>query len=402
MTTPAFPSTYQQTANHEKKKKFATAHRVSREALDEWRAHPLLSPTFHETGRLSIASSPDNYPELRAYHAELLSAPFADRVRWLETPEEIRAFAPHVTGALPDAKAVFNPEGGWVFAREAMRRVGDAARELGVRFVFGPSGTASRLLYDDDDDDGARVVGVECADGTVHRAERVVLATGAWSDTLVDMEGQLVAKCWTLAHVRIDDPKEREELKGTPVVMDLEKGFFFEPSTDGLVKICNEFPGFTFYRDVLVDGQRKRLSVPRGHGSHPSDTMPPRSFAEVHALLELLKPEWSARPLLDPKICWCTDTPDRHFLLCAHPRRPGLVLATGDSGHGFKMLPTVGRYVVDILEGKDGSEWAEDVRRAWRWRPETAGERPGDDSRPGVGGDLGDEEGWREDRKSVV
>lgn len=196
---------------------------MSREALDEWREHPLLSPTFHETGRLSIASSPKDYAELRAYHTELLSSPFADRVQWLDTIAEIRAFAPHVTGSLPHAKAVFNPEGGWVFAREAMTRVGDAARALGVRFVSGPSGTASRLLYNDDGD--GRIVGVECVDGTVYRAGRLVLAAGAWSDTLVDMEGQLVAKCWTLAHVRVDDPEERLQLQNTPVVMDLEKVF---------------------------------------------------------------------------------------------------------------------------------------------------------------------------------
>lgn len=120
--------------------------------------------------------------------------------------------------------------------------------------------------------------------------------------------------------------------------------------------------------------------------------MPTRSFGEVRSLLELLKPEWSARKLLDPKICWCTDTPDRHFLICAHPAHPGLVLATGDSGHGFKMLPTVGGYVADVVEGREEG-WGEDVRRAWRWRPETAGERPGDETRPGVGGDLGDEPG---------
>jgi glycine/D-amino acid oxidase-like deaminating enzyme len=46
--------------------------------------------------------------------------------------------------------------------------------------------------------------------------------------------------------------------------------------------------------------------------------------------------------------------PDARWLLCEHPRWRNLVLATGDSGHTFKMLPVVGREVVDLIEGKVG------------------------------------------------
>ena len=71
--------------------------------------------------------------------------------------------------------------------------------------------------------------------------DKIILACGAWVDTLIDMQGQLVAKTWTLAHIQITDEDERRKLKETPVIFDVEKGFFFEPDHDtGMVKICNE------------------------------------------------------------------------------------------------------------------------------------------------------------------
>ncbi|KZT30964.1 DAO-domain-containing protein [Neolentinus lepideus HHB14362 ss-1] len=370
---------------------------ISREALHEWRSNPLFHTVFHETGRLSIASSPASYDELQEYHRELLQSPRAGEVVWLDSGEEIRKFAPYLTGSFNEAKAVYNPEGGWVHARKAMELVGVECTRLGVQFINGPSGTASELIFNSS---RSTVLGVRCLDGSIYLASRVILATGAWSDLLLDMESQLIAKCWTLAHVKLADPSERQAVKGIPVILDMEKGFFFEPDEEGYVKICNEFPGFTNYQKALVEGKEKKLSVPRGHGSHPTDTMPDRSFQEVRDLLDILKPEWRDRELLNSKMCWCTDTPDRNFLISLHPQYGrSLVLATGDSGHGFKMLPTVGKYVADLVEGREDewqqSEVGKQLKDKWRWRPDTADKRPGDDSRPGHGGDLSEEEGWK-------
>jgi sarcosine oxidase / L-pipecolate oxidase len=36
------------------------------------------------------------------------------------------------------------------------------------------------------------------------------------------------------------------------------------------------------------------------------------------------------------------------------------------SRHTFKNLPNVGKYVADLIEGK----LSEELREAWRWRPE--------------------------------
>lgn len=46
------------------------------------------------------------------------------------------------------------------------------------------------------------------------------------------------------------------------------------------------------------------------------------------------------------------------------PSRPGLMVCSGGSGHGFKFLPILGREVVKIIEGGEKNVYAE----MWKWR----------------------------------
>lgn len=65
------------------------------------------------------------------------------------------------------------------------------------------AGSFKRPLFADDDE--TRCVGVETEDGTHYWADKVVLAAGAWSPTLVDLEDQCCSKVrripfYTLVH----------------------------------------------------------------------------------------------------------------------------------------------------------------------------------------------------------
>ena len=44
------------------------------------------------------------------------------------------------------------------------------------------------------------------------------------------------------------------------------------------------------------------------------------------------------------------------------------MVATGGSCHGFKYLPVLGRWIVDIIEGKKLSGGDAEMARRWRWR----------------------------------
>ena len=165
-------------------------------------------------------------------------------------------------------------------------------------------------------------------------------------------------------------------------------GFFFEPDAEGQVKVCNEFPGFT-HMTILPNG--RTVSVPRSHAVHPADSIPTHSRAEIRALLSRTVPRFKDRPFVVEKVCWCTDTMDRNWLIDIHPAHHRLVVATGDSGNGFKMLPVIGTYISDLVEGIKIPELMKD---AWKWRPEKVDrvERWGGD---GKTMDLDEMDGWK-------
>ena len=60
------------------------------------------------------------------------------------------------------------------------------------------------------------------------------------------------------------------------------------------------------------------------------------------------------------------DSSTGDFVIDYHPHVAGLFVATGDSGHGFKVFPVVGEKIVDAIEGI----LEEDLRDLWRWRDE--------------------------------
>lgn len=84
------------------------------------------------------------------------------------------------------------------------------------------------------------------------------------------------------------------------------------------------------------------------------------------------------------------DTPDYNFLIAPHPDYPGLSLAVGGSAHGFKFLPVVGKYIVDMLENKLDPE----IQKKWRWRPGAKLPYGTVDPHPTPLLDLNDVPGW--------
>lgn len=63
------------------------------------------------------------------------------------------------------------------------------------------------------------------------------------------------------------------------------------------------------------------------------------------------------------RLCWDSITPSVDFIIAPHPECQGLYVATGGSYHGWKFLPVIGRYVVEMLSGALSKECAE----RWAW-----------------------------------
>jgi glycine/D-amino acid oxidase-like deaminating enzyme len=59
------------------------------------------------------------------------------------------------------------------------------------------------------------------------------------------------------------------------------------------------------------------------------------------------------------------DTNDGNFWIARDPDHPGLTIAAGDNGHGFKFAPMLGELIADAVEEKPNP-----YSETFRWRPE--------------------------------
>ena len=130
-------------------------------------------------------------------------------------------------------------------------------------------------------------------------------------------------------------PREAVAYKNHPVVYNGDVGFFFEPDEYGVIKVCDEFPGFTRFKQHQPFGAdaAKRISVPRSHAKHPTDEYPFASEKSIRKAIDTFLPRFKNKKLFNRALCWCTDTADAALLICEHPKWKNLVLATGDSGY---------------------------------------------------------------------
>ena len=365
------------------------AARVSRDALAGWH-DPLFKDVWHEVGLITAGTDPESIAYCRTAYQSWVDCGEERNVRWLETAQDFHKCVPQLSGgSLPGWKGFFHRRAGWAHARDSMKVAGDEARRLGVEFSAGPQATMKSLLLDGN----GQACGIIAEDGTKWYADRIVMTIGAWTDSVVDMEGQIEARCYAFAHVQLSQD-ECDEFKGIPVVMNLDEGFFFEPSKEGLIKVLYEYPGY-IYNVKLADG--RTTSLPWSQSRNPKDTIPDENRAEIHKLLGRTVPRFQTRTLLNQRLCWCTDSRDRNWLIDFHPIHKRLIIATGDSGTGFKMLPVMGQYIGDLVEG---SSLEPLLKTSWRWRP---GEQ-GWTKRQGWNGttrDLREMTGWQsEDTKN--
>ncbi|KEQ98273.1 hypothetical protein AUEXF2481DRAFT_26658 [Aureobasidium subglaciale EXF-2481] len=81
------------------------------------------------------------------------------------------------------------------------------------------------------------------------------------------------------------------------------------------------------------------------------------------------------------RLCPYTDSMDNSFLISYVPDQPGLMVASEGSGHGFKFLSVLGKYVVDVVEGKET-----ECTKMFAWRDVPTGKNNGLEE---------GEQGWR-------
>ncbi|KAK5049935.1 hypothetical protein LTR84_004054 [Exophiala bonariae] len=276
---------------------------------------------------------------------------------------------------------VLDTTGGVVVADKACRFVLHKAQTLGVKFVLdAKAGAFESYSYDS----AGKVIGVKTKDGRKHLAKKVVVACGGWTPTLVpQLDGLCETTAGSVIMLKIphDSPLfDRFAPERFPSWMwklwdGADGGLYGFPRDDkGWMKIGYRGRKYT-NPQTQPDGTVRSVPVTR-YTPEKKVTQIPQSAMKVfkHFLAEYL-PELAENgiDIELTRLCWYTDSFDNHYVVDDVPGQDVVMVATGGSGHAFKYLPNIGKWIVDIMEGV---EMERTLVKRWQWRALEAGVKP--------------------------
>ncbi|KAK1723068.1 FAD dependent oxidoreductase [Colletotrichum acutatum] len=320
------------------------------QAMSDWADNELFAPHYHQTGYLlaNSAAAPEKTKKTLAKSLESIRVhpAWAGRIDPIKTREDIAKAAPALDGPMEGWEGYFNQFAGYAHAANALEAVYEYVKAQGVEIHTGKE--VASLIYE-----GDRCIGARATSGEDFKATTTILTVGASLGNVLPSVGrQVTAKAWSVLHIQLQ-PQEAAHLKGISVTYARDLGFFFEPEPGtGILKLSPSGGGYTNY--LTTTG----LSTP----PEKNDFVPEADVLRIRKLLKETLPSLADRPFIDQHICWCADTADSDYVIDAVPGKKGLYLATGDSGHGFKMLPVVGQWIKDLVEKGEQSI----VR--WKWK----------------------------------
>lgn len=291
------------------------------DAMKEWRSNPHWSSHFYDSGFVMLSSSRDHpyISQCRSQPVEVFEAH--------EAEEKVKSLYPGVQAEFNSMTAVHNTLGGWADARAAVQGLAERCSLAGVSFLTGNAGTVTSLITE-----GSKVTGVETGAGSKLYADRVVLATGAWTNRLVpDFNLSLLATGQPVGFIQLT-PEEAKRLSAMPVMINFDTGVFCFPPTPGsnMLKLARH--GFGFATRVTTVDDRVISSPKLQENNAASDYLPEDAEESLRDGVRLYFPEFADRPWARLRMCWYTDTPKGDFVVDYHPKIQGLFLATGGSG----------------------------------------------------------------------
>jgi glycine/D-amino acid oxidase-like deaminating enzyme len=238
-----------------------------------------------------------------------------------------------------------NPVGGWVESGRAVSVLAEKARTLGVEIVEGA--VFARLIDH----------GVVTAEDRTWGADAVLMATGAWTPTLLPhLQEVMWATGQTVLHFQPNDAAPFRAPQFPVWAADIGRtGWYgFPANAEGIVKVANHGVGV------------------RAHPTEPR-VIPADSEAVFRQFLSETFPSLADAPLVGSRLCFYCDTFDGDFWIDRDATHAGLFVAAGDSGHAFKFAPVLGGLIADVIEGKV-NPWAARFRARARARTALAKE----------------------------
>ncbi|PGG96348.1 hypothetical protein AJ79_09621 [Helicocarpus griseus UAMH5409] len=355
------------------------------EAMDAWANWPIFTKAgvFNRTGWLVFDyQDKDRSTRIRNCFRASSTEDVTVDFTWKDVNEKWPVELGQVKGEGLES-SYSSPSPTWADASGSLKVMLDEAVRLGVRYEVGE---VSRLVQGQN--------GIEnlfTKDGRIFRAKKILLTTGAWTSQLMSpledelgfsdaerVESQLTAEGVPIVQFKLSK-EEVEQYSRLPIIVYGSGGIFHHPFQTPLATalITQNRPIAPANEGEDFKIQHYRLLEYRDHGdrtyhygsSRPgpiyrSDDLKEKHLGHIRMRLPQIigddrQVTWRA--------CWESVRPDKDQLIARHPhpRLSNLYFAVGGSFHSWKFLPTIGIYVVNVLE-EVGNGKERDQRWGWK------------------------------------
>jgi len=338
----------------------ATMARDSLREFSQFETRTGRSVGFTRTGVLTLAGpkQPEWCERLRE-NVEMLNELGID-VRLVDVGQ-IRDLVPGIKVG-KGVIGAWERHGGFVDPVRTLDGFASLARNYGAVTRLGAS--VDEILVE-----GGRVVGARTSQGE-YEAEQIVIASGPWSGRLlqaldVDLPLRVVRPENVFVGMSACEPEPEDDhaMRGSTLSFDIED--LAEKAGDepdglaprGLHPVIVDLE-YEFYS--RCEPATKRTRVGRTDYEHDDMVEDPDALDETvgeevrawgREVLASRMPDYEGQPDAGAIASWYTLTPDAHPLLGPVPGIEGLFIATGFSGHGFKLAPSIGLGMAQMLFG---------------------------------------------------
>lgn len=229
----------------------------------------------------------------------------------------------------PAYDAAYEEVAGYLEVEACVRAHAAAAEAAGATLRIGETATAWEA-----DASGVTLT----TDRGRYRAERLVLALGAWAPGLARL-GAVPLQVRRKVQLWYDAPEPRHRRDGGCPLFYFETaqgGFYGFPDLGGNGLKVAEHTGGESVLDPLAVGRSLA----------PADRRPVEEFLSRHL-------PGVSRRVLRHEVCLYTMTPDEHFVVDRHPESERVLVVAGLSGHGYKFTSVLGEMAAAWAAGEE-------------------------------------------------
>jgi sarcosine oxidase len=293
------------------------------ESLRLWREleHEAGQELFVPTGFLAVEGEDDEWNEFMLDSQRTLSNQGLP-VEELEEADMSRRF-PQVRAE----RGILDPGAGVLLARKVLWILRSLVERAGVSIIEGEEVVGIRP---------AENPSVETRSGKSIRCKRLIVATGAWTNSL--LRGDLMSVTPTRQQVAYIQPTNRER---------------FRPGIFPMVAFDNYCVMPTAGADSVKVGYHG--SAEAGEPETVNWTPDPRAIESCVSVVRKYVPDLGDGEVVDSKVGLYDKTRHSNFVIGQDPECKSVVYGYGFSGHGFKFAPLIGRTLAELVLEKPSS-----------------------------------------------